>query len=70
MGEEIDQMSGGTISVGMHAFARRFMPFLLKRCPGFAAGNLHWFWERECRCMIGTNGITKPLSWRDREAPK
>lgn len=36
-------------SVGFHAFSRRFLPFLLVRCP---MGNLHFRWQRLCCCGL------------------
>lgn len=47
-------MNASARSNGFHAFCRRFMPFMLRRCP---ADNLHWRWDQWCICCNGTNGM-------------
>lgn len=40
-------MSGGTRGTVWSRMARRWAPWLLRACPEW---NLHWIWERTCRC--------------------
>ncbi len=47
-------MSASGKSTGLHAFCRKFLPFMLRRCPG---NNLHWRWDSLCICCSGTNGM-------------
>lgn len=48
-------------STGFHAFAVKFLPFLLIRCP--AGGNLHYRWDKICRCDIDHEVYIREGNW-------
>ncbi len=56
-------MSTSGQSVGFHRFCVKYMPFLLRKCPG---ENLHFVWNRLCGCMYNCNG-EKYFYWQNNQ---